>query len=225
MRYSSLTDSTPARRKIPSLIISTIIQLTGLLFFLSACGDIIRVVPADTPTPAIETPAPAEAAAGQENVGVPSRIVAESIHLDAPVVEMGWRVVQQGNQTISEWEIPDNEAAWHRNSALPGQGSNVIISGHNASTGGHVFGELDELQVGAEIMLEDDQADSWFYRVVEKTIVRTMAASDEGRQYLLDISQPTSHEQLTLITCWPSWSNTHRLIVIAERVQNPPLAQ
>ncbi|MCB0193917.1 MAG: sortase [Anaerolineae bacterium] len=210
-------------KKTPSHSIITIMQLIGLLVFLSACGDIIRVVPADTPTPAIENSTASEDIVGQENIGIPSRIVAEAIQLDAPVIEMGWQMVQQGDQIISEWDMPDNEAAWHSNSALPGQGSNVIISGHNASTGGHVFAELDELQVGDEITLENTQAETLLYRVVEKTIVRSLAASEEGRQYLLDVSQPTPQEQLTLITCWPGWSNTHRLIVIAERVQNLPL--
>lgn len=202
-------------------IIFRIPQLLTLLLILSACGDIIRIVPANTPTPIVTATEQALASTAEENgLGPPNRIVAEAINLDAPVIEMGWRVVQQGNQTVSEWEMPDNEAAWHRNSAKPGQGSNVIISGHNASTGGHVFAELDELQVGDEITLENDQAEGLLYRVVEKTIVRSLVASEEARQYLLDISQPTDQEQLTLITCWPRWSNTHRLVVVAKPIPN-----
>lgn len=192
-----------------------LVPLAGLLVMLSACGDIIRVVPADTPTPQITaTPQISETPTG-EALHHPRRIVAEAINLDAPVVDMGWQVSQQGDQFISEWAMPENEAGWHRNSAVPGQGSNVVISGHNASTGGQVFAALDDLQLGDEIILETDQAELITYRVVEKNIIRTFAASAEAQQYLLDVTQPTPREQLTLITCWPSWTNTHRLIVIA----------
>lgn len=198
------------------------IQLTGLLVILSACGDIIRVVPADTPVPEVTATAQNLEATAEAPPHLPRRIVAESINLDAPVVAMGWQVSQQGGQFISEWDMPENEAGWHRNSALPGQGGNVVISGHNASTGGQVFAALDDLQLGDEIKLETDQAETNTYRVVEKNIIRTFAASQEAEQYLLDVTQPAEREQLTLITCWPSWTNTHRLIVIAVPVPDTP---
>jgi sortase A len=146
--------------------------------------------------------------------------VAEAISLDAPVIEMGWRVVQQGENWVSEWEMPDNEAAWHRNSARPGQTSNVVISGHNASTGGHVFAELDELQVGDQVTLWNDKDEPLNYYVIEKNIVRTIFNSEEAQKYLQDIMVPTAKERLTLITCWPRWSNTHRLVVIAEPIDS-----
>ena len=198
------------------------LQLTGLLVLLSSCGDIIRVVPADTLTPEVTATAQKLEATVEGSPHLPRRIIAESINLDAPVVAMGWQVSQQGDQFVSEWDMPENEAAWHRNSAVPGQGSNVVISGHNASTGGHVFAALDDLQLGDEIKLESDQAELTTYRVVEKNIIRLFAASQEAEQYLLDVTQPTEREQLTLITCWPSWTNTHRLIVIAVPVPDSP---
>jgi sortase A len=148
--------------------------------------------------------------------GNPTRIVVESIELDAPVVEMGWRVIEQGGQSVSEWEMPYDEAAWHRNSARPGQGSNTVISGHNESTGGQVFAELEELQLGDEIALWNDQDEPFVYHVVEKTFIRTFANSEEAQDYLKTAMDATPNEQLTLITCWPRWTNTHRLIVVAE---------
>ncbi len=43
--------------------------------------------------------------------------------------------------------------------------------------------------------------------------------------YLLEIRKanaewiaPTTNERLTLVTCWPKRSNTHRLIIVAEPV-------
>lgn len=194
-------------------------MLIGLVIFLlgvSACGSIIEVVP-NTPTPGPPTPTAQVAAEGSiKAAGYPTRIQAPIISLDAPVVEMGWHVVEEAGQEVSEWEMPENEAGWHRNTARPGEGSNVVISGHNASTGGQVFAELDELQVGDEITLWNDSNESFVYQVTEKTIVRTFAISDEADEYLRIVTEPTPQEQLTLISCWPSWTNTHRLIVIAQ---------
>jgi sortase A len=128
---------------------------------------------------------------------------------------MGWRAVERGGQITSEWEMPENEAAWHRNSARPGEGHNVVISGHNASIGGQVFAELDELQIGDEIVIWNDQDEAIAYHVVEKNIIRLFLNSAEGQDYLKTVTEETNQEQLTLITCWPRWSNTHRLVIIA----------
>ncbi len=189
-----------------------------VLLSLPGCGGLIAIVPAQTPTP--PPPPPPATATSQVEASFPGspprRIVSPAIELDAPVVEMGWRVVARDEQLVSEWNMPEQEAAWHKNSAWPGQGSNVVISGHNASAGGQVFARLDDLQLGDEITLWTDLDQSQPYQVIEKNVVRTFAMSAEAKEYLLTITQPTDHEQLTLITCWPSWSNTHRLIVIAQ---------
>jgi sortase A len=196
----------------------------GLVLALSqtGCNDIIRIVPIQTPTPVVTatpivTPLPPAVTAGP-----PDHIIAPAIGLDAPVIEMGWRTTDQGGQLISEWEMPDNEAAWHRNSARPGEGNNVVISGHNESTGGQVFARLEELQLGNEIILNNNQNESFTYQVIEKNIVRTFAISTEADEYLRSVTEPTSEEQLTLITCWPSWSNTHRLVIVAIPAVNKP---
>lgn len=193
-----------------------LISLVVLLLGVSACGSIVRIVP-NTPIPGPPAPT-AQVSAGESTTasGSPARIEAPIIGLDAPIVEMGWHVVDQGGQQVSEWEMPDNEAGWHQNTARPGEGSNIVISGHNASTGGQVFADLEELQVGDEITLLSNSDQSFAYQVTEKTIVRTFAISDEADQYLRTVMEPTPHEQLTLISCWPRWTNTHRLIVIAE---------
>lgn len=187
-----------------------------VLIFLGllACGNIIEIVPVSSPTPAAPVQ-PSNTPITDDSPGIPNRIIAEAIGLDAPVVEMGWRSVEQEGHWVSEWEMPENEAAWHRNSARPGAGSNVVISGHNASTGGQVFAELDELQVGDEIDLQSDKSEVASYQVVEKNIVRTIFGSEESQDYLRTVTEPTPGEQLTLISCWPRWSNTHRLVVIA----------
>lgn len=209
----------PGCARLPQAFLVKWLVLPALvLLSLPGCGGLIAIVPAQTPTPPPPSP-PATAASQVEaspSGSPPRRIVSREIELDAPVVEMGWSVVARDDQLVSEWNMPEQEAAWHKNSAWPGQGSNVVISGHNASAGGQVFARLDDLQLGDEITLWTDLDQSQPYQVIEKNVVRTFAMSAETEEYLLTITQPTDHEQLTLITCWPSWSNTHRLIVIAQ---------
>ena len=148
---------------------------------------------------------------------MPTRIMVEKIALDAPIVEMGWRPKEQwGGQVVSEWDVPEHEAAWHRNSGRPGEGSNVVISGHNNSMGGRVFASLEELTLGDQVTLWNDQGTSFIYQVREKQLIRTLGASQEARERLQMVIEPTPNEQLILITCWPSWTNTHRLIIIAD---------
>ena len=79
---------------------------------------------------------------------IPTRIIAKSIELDAPVVAMGWDVQEEGGKIVTEWQVPEDEAAWHRNSGAPGGGSNVVISGHNNSAGGRIFANLEEVNGG-----------------------------------------------------------------------------
>ncbi|MBN1994125.1 MAG: sortase [Anaerolineae bacterium] len=189
--------------------------LIGLFLGLLAC----RIVAIPRPVSVASTSSPAELTTLASGSRVPARIVVEKIDLDAPVVEMGWRLQERWGKLISEWDVPDQEAAWHRNSALPGEGGNVVISGHNNSMGGRVFADLEKLEPGDEIILWTSQGDSFVYQVDEKRLVRALGASQEAQEFLQAVMEPTSYEQLTLITCWPNWTNTHRLIIIANPSQ------
>ncbi len=146
---------------------------------------------------------------------IPTRIIAESIELDAAVVPMGWEVQAQYGEISAEWQVPEEEAAWHRNSGAPGGGSNIVISGHNNSAGGRIFANLEELSIGDQITVRNMQGDTFHYEVKDKKLVRTLGASQQTLDFLEAVLKPTPTEQLTLITCWPSWSNTHRVIITA----------
>ena len=188
----------------------------SLALGVSACSGLITIVPVATPEP---TPAESTQTSVSNlpasNSAAPTHLVSEAINLNVPVVEMGWRVVEQRGQAVSVWNIPENEAGWHLNSARPGEGGNIVISGHNNSTGGHVFGELEKLAVGDQITVLTGQGASFVYQIGETQIVKAFNASPENLEYLQTVIQPTDYEQLTLVTCWPGWTNTHRLIIIA----------
>ncbi len=193
-------------------------QLHGLILFgtLVACSDIVEVVPfttAQLPTRPVTNELTTTA---QDKVNAPTRIVAKKIKLDAHVVKMGWTIKTEWGKTVSEWQIPFNEAGWHINSAQLGEDSNVVISGHNNSMGGRVFANLEQLEPGDEVTLWDKQARAHTYQVSDKKIVRALFPTMETEIYLQTVMEPTATAQLTLITCWPNWSNTHRLIITAK---------
>jgi len=145
----------------------------------------------------------------------PERIIIPAIELDAPVEPIGWRVVTLGESAVSKWEEPpEGTVGWHIDSGLPGRGSNVVISGHH-NIKGEVFRNLVNVHPGDEIVLV--AGDSVYqYRVREKLILPERDAPVEQRLQNASWMWPTRSERLTLITCWPYETNTHRLIVIAE---------
>ena len=196
-----------------------------LIVSIAGCSNVIQVVPfsnspVPTPTygPTVRHASPLFSGATRHstNLNAPKTIVAPSINLNAPIVAMGWfdKTTMWGD-TISEWEIPYNEAGWHINSAVPNDGNNIVISGHNNSLGGRVFANIENLKIGDEITLLTGYNERFVYRVEQRNVVRALMASEETNAYLQSILLPTGSEQLTVITCWPSWSNTHRLILVA----------
>lgn len=145
---------------------------------------------------------------------LPSRLVIPAIKADMPVVELGWSTKKDANGAIfSEWEVADNAAGWHKNSALPGQPGNIVLSGHN-NIKGAVFRQLDQLKRGDEIQLYAGGR-AYIYTVDEVLIVPEKYVSEQQRRENAKYIQPTPDDRLTLVSCWPRNDNTHRIIVIA----------
>lgn len=145
-----------------------------------------------------------------------TRIVAESIDLDSEVVEVGWQELEQDGVTTNVWTVADYAAGWHKNSALPGQGGNIVLSAHH-NIKGEVFRYTVDLQPGDIVTLYDD-TQSYNYVVEDKFIVKDRGESEAVRQENAKWIGPFAEERLTLVTCWPYNTNTHRLIVITKPV-------
>ena len=148
----------------------------------------------------------------------PVHLAAPAIGLDTAVQPLGWRQVQQGAEEVSIWHMIDKAAGWHLNSVVPGQVGNAVISGHN-NIGGSVFRKLDRLQPGDEITVQTNVGTEVAYLVTEVKIVPEKYASAAQREANAQAISATSDERLTLITCWPANSNTHRVIVVAHPVK------
>jgi sortase A len=171
------------------------------------------VMPEDTATETDEAPPVVAVEASPI-----TRIVAESIGLDTPVVAVGWTTITRENDApLNVWTVADYAAGWHKNSALPGQGGNIVLSGHH-NIKGEVFRYTIELNVGDIVTLyEGDQA--FKYAVVDKFIVKDKDEPEVVRRENAKWISSFNEERLTLVTCWPYTNNTHRAIVIAKPVQ------
>lgn len=104
-------------------------------------------------------------------------------------------------------------AGHYPETALPCGTGNVAIAGHR-TTFGQPFNRLDEVAVGAEIVLETP-AGTCRYRVNEAAIV---VAPDQ-----VGVVAPTDTPRLTLTTCHPKGSARQRLVLQADLVGEPLL--
>lgn len=148
----------------------------------------------------------------------PVRLAAAAIGLDTQVKPLGWRQVVEDNQDVSIWQMVENAAGWHLNSVVPGQLGNAVISGHN-NIGGSIFRNLHRLQPGDAITVWTNEGAELTYTVDNVQIVKEKYASAAQREANAQAISATSDERLTLITCWPAYSNTHRVIVVAHPAQ------
>jgi LPXTG-site transpeptidase (sortase) family protein len=159
------------------------------------------------------------------------RLLIPRLGLDVSVVEVSWEVVLEQGVWHSVWQTADGAAGHHRDSANPGEAGNVIISGHH-NTRGEVFRQVSEigqpgstLGRGDEIILVAKDGRQYTYTIVQWEQFQEEGVPEQQRQehaqYLASTTDPT----LTLVTCWPYESNSHRVVVIAElqsRLESTP---
>jgi sortase A len=164
---------------------------------------------------------------------VPVRLVIPDLNIDAKVVEMGWEVINTAAGPQSDWVIPKNAAGHHMNSATMDQSGNLVISGHN-NIDGKVFeaismawddatrARVDEftdrsdILTGRRIELYDALGKPVTYSITDFFRLRDSGVSLAQRMQNARFVEPTDESQLTIVTCWPPWSNTHRLVVVAK---------
>jgi len=145
---------------------------------------------------------------------IPDRLVISSISLDASIVPAKVKKVEFEGQTYYQWLAPNKLAVgWHDSSALLGLPGNTVLNGHH-NVYGKVFKDLVKVHEGD--LIEVYSGDQVFkYRVALAMLLperfKSLAIRFENARWIL----PTSDERLTLITCWPADSNTHRVIIVA----------
>jgi LPXTG-site transpeptidase (sortase) family protein len=140
-------------------------------------------------------------------------VVIPKIGVDAPLVT-------KGVDASGLMQVPDNpeDVAWYDFTARPGEGGNIVLSGHVdfRGYGPAVFARLRDLTLGdiVEVRLEDGSSHQY-------VVTQSVAYEAQGAP-IEEIVGPTSRETVTLITCDGTFNGassgySHRLVVRAER--------
>lgn len=164
--------------------------------------------PASTPTPA-------------PPLLPPDRLEIGAIELDAPVVEATEKTFIINKSEYKQWQVPDVYAAgWSKESGSPGGGTNIVLFGHH-NVNGAVFASLYKMEKGDRIVVHaGGKSYSYIVRQITKVKERgvSFAQMIENASWIL----PTPEERLTLVTCWPPYESTYRLIVVARPEPEEP---
>jgi len=169
-------------------------------------------VPSPTPTEILPTPTTIP--------NIPTRLEIPSIGLDAPIIPAKPAEVNVGGSIFEQYKAPDEFAVgWHSTSAWLGSIGNTVLNGHH-NINGKVFENLHNVVPGDEIIVSGGDL-NYTYIVVNVMILPErnvdLSVRLENARWIL----PSTDERLTLITCWPATSNTHRLIVVAQPLGTP----
>lgn len=153
---------------------------------------------------------------------IPTRLVIPSIGLDAPIVPVHYKAIQTWGKTYRQWLVPQEFAVgWQDESALLGLPGNTVLNGHHNAYG-MVFKNLAQVKSGDEIFV---YAETTLFRYIAAARLLLPERGEmletrlENARWLL----PSEDERLTLVSCWPADSNTHRLIVVAFPASYSPL--
>lgn len=195
--------STPVATAVPTLELPTAMAPTASATELAAAVG--PVAPTAAPT----------AEQQRAVAGEPVRLVINDITIDRPLIPVG---LDERRVPI----VPNHDVGWYTYSARPGEGENIVLWGHvlrfrDTPDIPAPFARLDELGLGAELVLYSADGVAHRYRVTDKVL-----ATPDQVEYIL----PAGRELLTLVSCIGdkvivdgSVEMTHRLITIAERVE------
>ena len=148
---------------------------------------------------------------------IPDRIVVPAIELDAPVVAVAYKDAEYGGKTYREWLSPKYFAAgWHQTSAPLAAPGNTVLNGHH-NIYGEVFGRLADLEQGDRILMYSGEQ-AFAYVIALKLILLEQDQPIEVRAANARWIDRSQDERLTLVSCWPHYNNSHRIIIVATPV-------
>jgi sortase A len=144
----------------------------------------------------------------------PTRLEIPEIELDAPIVSASIRTVEYLGRSYPQWKVPNLFAAgWASTSATLGVTGNTVLFGHH-NIKGEVFAHLVDLQEKDLIFVYSGKK-KFAYSIALKMILPERNEPVEIRMQNALWLLPSDDERLTLLTCWPYTSNSHRLIIVA----------
>jgi sortase A len=180
---------------------------TATLYVISAVEVAPRTLVPE-PQPTAEPGEAPEAAIG--------RIEIPALGVNQPIVPVSWRLRVIDGQPVAMWDTVSGAVGHHRGSAGLGEPGNTVLTGHTRGDGMGEFQNLWDLQEGQEVWLYDAQGNEHVYLVESVNTLQEIGLTVEQRQENARYLQPTDDTRVTLVTCWPEWVYSHRVIVIAK---------
>ncbi len=107
------------------------------------------------------------------------------------------------------WEQLKKGVAQHIGTPNPGEGGNIVLSGHN-DVYGEVFRDLDQLVPGDVVILLTSRR-QYIYIISNTQMVAPTT---------VEVMDPTVDTIITLISCHPYLVGIHRIVVTAV-LENP----
>lgn len=144
-------------------------------------------------------------------------VAVAAVGIDTSVVEVVPAKSESHGRTVFTWTVADWAAGHHITSADPGEGGNIILTGHD-DVRGEVFRGLHDIQLGDQVQLTSP-AGVFTYAVTEIHVREYRNASPEELIAAGRFLAPMPEERVTLVTCWPYGIDTHRIIVVAKPIE------
>lgn len=133
--------------------------------------------------------------------GVMCQIVIPSVDISLPVYHgTSDAVLSEGVGHLDTSSLP-----------VGGPSTHAVVSAHNGLPGAKMFDDLDQVQIGDEVHIKILDL-TLNYRVYD---IQTVLPADTS---LMTIEE--GKDLLSLITCTPTGINSHRLIVMCERIDD-----
>lgn len=180
---------------------------------------IVPLGPATTATPVSTTAGSAAAVTPtpKPKMPLPTHLAIPSIGVDSDIIEVGTSPVEVDGQELLTWDVAPYAVGHNFSSASPGEGENIVLSGHD-DWQGEVFKNLYKIKQGAEIDVQAGDR-TVKYRVDDILLLPEVGETLEKRLENAKFIGTTGDERLTLVTCWPYAVDDHRVVVIAHPMQ------
>lgn len=131
--------------------------------------------------------------------GVIAKIRIPKMNVDMPIyLGATYDNMEKGAAQLGQTSLP-----------IGGENTNCVIAGHRGHSGIKYFQDIDVLEIGDEVYI-DNLWETLVYRVSEIKIINP----DEINEILIQ----DNRDLVTLITCHPYLINSHRYVVYCERV-------
>ena len=125
------------------------------------------------------------------------------------------RLVGQGvrwNPTLNEIGI-----GHYRQTQMPGEVGNFAIAAHRGGFGG-TFRNIDQLRAGDKVFVETRDA-VYTYKYLQTKVVKPNDINTISRQPRELIGVHKGAKYMTMTSCYPTWVNTHRIVVWLELIK------